>query len=380
MSALTGQTISLTYQSLLKLEDNGPITTSLKNITDGLGNVSALQLSSTTANINGRLIASELFVNSLVDNGSGAKLQVTGNGTFYGTGNTSITSKNKVSNAIASISTNSSGTSSVYFENNDGYSYLGVNPDGNSVFGASDSISFEPFDTEAARFISGGKLLIGSTSDNGSTAKLQITGGINISGELDIRNAYSFFGTNKGYVYINQDQINSYYSNDSDAGLAINFYGYNGGTTRFRDLSIYNGKASTIATFKGSTSNLLIGSTSDNGSTAKLQVTGGITYQNIYNVQVTSYSIVLTDQGKTIQMNVGTANNLTVPLNSSVAFPIGTQIDIIQYGAGQTTIVATGGVTIRSSGGALKLFGQYSAATLQKLGTDEWLLVGDITT
>lgn len=100
-----------------------------------------------------------------------------------------------------------------------------------------------------------------------------------------------------------------------------------------------------------------------------------------WNFQTGSYTLVLTDkETKGIDMNVASANNLTVPLNSSVAFPIGTQIVITQYGAGQTTIVATGGVTIRSAGGKLKLTGQYSAATLVKRATDEWYLFGDITT
>ncbi len=97
------------------------------------------------------------------------------------------------------------------------------------------------------------------------------------------------------------------------------------------------------------------------------------------NTQTASYSLVLTDNGKVVEMNVGSANNLTIPLNSSIAFPVGAQLDIFQYGAGQTTVVATGGVTIRSKGGALKLTGQYSGATLYQRATDEWVLVGDLS-
>ena len=84
------------------------------------------------------------------------------------------------------------------------------------------------------------------------------------------------------------------------------------------------------------------------------------------------------DADKLVEMNVATANDLTIPLNSSVAFATGTQILLAQYGAGQTTIVATGGVTVRSNGGKLKLNVQYSGATLIKIGTDEWYLFGDI--
>jgi len=98
----------------------------------------------------------------------------------------------------------------------------------------------------------------------------------------------------------------------------------------------------------------------------------------VANRQTASYSLILTDADKLVEMNVASANNLTVPLNSSVAFPVGTQILLAQYGAGQTTVVATAGVTIRSSGGKLKLSGQYSGATLVKIGTNEWYLFGDI--
>lgn len=96
------------------------------------------------------------------------------------------------------------------------------------------------------------------------------------------------------------------------------------------------------------------------------------------NTQTASYQLVAADAGKTVSMNVATANNLTVPNNATVPFAVGDTIDVFQYGAGQTTVVAGSGVTIRSSGSKLKLTGQYSGATLQKIATDEWLLVGDI--
>ena len=96
------------------------------------------------------------------------------------------------------------------------------------------------------------------------------------------------------------------------------------------------------------------------------------------NRQTASYTLVLSDADKLVETNVASANNLTVPLNSSVAFPTGTQILLAQYGAGQTTVVATSGVTIRSNGGKLKLNVQYSGATLIKIDTNEWYLFGDI--
>jgi hypothetical protein len=97
------------------------------------------------------------------------------------------------------------------------------------------------------------------------------------------------------------------------------------------------------------------------------------------NRQTASYTLALTDQNLLVELNVGSGNTLTVPLNSSVAFTIGTKIDVAQYGAGQTTITATGGVTIRSYLSQLKIAGQYGAATLVKIGTDEWYCFGNLT-
>lgn len=96
------------------------------------------------------------------------------------------------------------------------------------------------------------------------------------------------------------------------------------------------------------------------------------------NTHTASYTLVLGDGGSMVRQNVATANNVTVPLNASVAFPVGTQITIENTGAGQVTIVPTGGVTINSAGGALKLRVQFSAATLIKTATDTWSLSGDI--
>lgn len=96
------------------------------------------------------------------------------------------------------------------------------------------------------------------------------------------------------------------------------------------------------------------------------------------SAQNASYTLVLADKAKIVEMGVGSANNLTVPPNSSVAFPVGSQINILQTGAGQTTVVAGSGVTVNATPG-LKLRAQWSYATLIKRATDTWVLVGDIS-
>jgi hypothetical protein len=101
--------------------------------------------------------------------------------------------------------------------------------------------------------------------------------------------------------------------------------------------------------------------------------------QSIESAQTASYTLVIGDAGKLVTMSNASANNLTVPPNSSVAFPTGTRIDVLQKGAGQTTLVAGSGVTINSKGSALKVSAQYAGATLIKYGTDTWFAVGDLT-
>lgn len=93
------------------------------------------------------------------------------------------------------------------------------------------------------------------------------------------------------------------------------------------------------------------------------------------NRQTASYTLVVGDADKLVEMNVASANNLTVPAST---FSAGTQILLAQYGAGQTTIVAGSGMTIRSNGGKLKLSAQYSGATLVFISATEAYLFGDI--
>jgi hypothetical protein len=93
----------------------------------------------------------------------------------------------------------------------------------------------------------------------------------------------------------------------------------------------------------------------------------------------TSYTLALSDAGRLVTLNNAAAITLTIPTHASIAFPLGTRIDLVQYGAGQVTVGGSG-VTIRSSGSKLKLAGQYSGATLWKKATNEWLLIGDIAT
>jgi hypothetical protein len=97
------------------------------------------------------------------------------------------------------------------------------------------------------------------------------------------------------------------------------------------------------------------------------------------NTQTASYTLALGDANGMVRMNSSSANNLTVPTNASVAFPIGTTISIRQIGAGVTTFVAAGGVTLNNPGTDLNLAKQLATAVIVKVGTDEWDIIGGTT-
>ena len=92
----------------------------------------------------------------------------------------------------------------------------------------------------------------------------------------------------------------------------------------------------------------------------------------------TTDALVIGDAGNMVRGNNAAGNVITVPLNATVAFPIGSQVLVSQYGAGQTSFTPELGVTINSGGAALKIAIRYGCAVLTKTGTNEWNLEGNI--
>ena len=141
-----------------------------------------------------------------------------------------------------------------------------------------------------------------------------------------------------------------------------------------------------VGTGSGTTDFLNVGTNgytlvADSGAATGLAYSAGIPV--VLNAQTATYTVVLGDAFKLVTMSVGSANDFQIPTNASVAFPIGTVINVIQIGAGQTTIkaVTSGTTTISSTGAsaiAPKLRAQYSAASCIKVATDTWYVVGDI--
>jgi hypothetical protein len=93
----------------------------------------------------------------------------------------------------------------------------------------------------------------------------------------------------------------------------------------------------------------------------------------------TTYTTVLGDDGKLITCDNAASIALTIPPNSSVAYGIGTQINILQLAAGVVTITAGAGVTLNSAGSKLKTNGQYAVATCCKISTNVWVVLGNLS-
>ena len=91
------------------------------------------------------------------------------------------------------------------------------------------------------------------------------------------------------------------------------------------------------------------------------------------NVRGASYTLTLADQFGVVEMDAASANTVTVPPNSAVAYPVGTLIRVTQIGLGATTIAAGSGVTILSPFG-LVLPAQYATVELRKRAVDDWVL------
>ena len=92
-----------------------------------------------------------------------------------------------------------------------------------------------------------------------------------------------------------------------------------------------------------------------------------------------SYTLsTLNHRDDLIEMGSASALTLTIPLNSSIAYPVGTSLDILQTGAGQVTIAGAAGVTVNATPG-LKLRTQWSSATLFKRAENTWVVYGDLT-
>jgi hypothetical protein len=139
---------------------------------------------------------------------------------------------------------------------------------------------------------------------------------------------------------------------------------------------VYYDGAQPVAADAGSTGQVMI---SQGASSPPLMSNQPYINRAIVSVSGTSKTFALSDANTFQQCSNGSTQTLTVDTNANVAFPVGTEIDLYQEGAGQVVIAAAGGVTIESAFSNLKIAAQYTGATLKKLATNTWSLTGNLT-
>lgn len=93
----------------------------------------------------------------------------------------------------------------------------------------------------------------------------------------------------------------------------------------------------------------------------------------------TSYTLALSDEGGIVTMSNGSANTLTIPANATIALPVRSVINVVQIGAGVTTIEGASGVTVNGvSAGSAEIGDRYQGATLLKVDTNTWIVSGNV--
>lgn len=103
----------------------------------------------------------------------------------------------------------------------------------------------------------------------------------------------------------------------------------------------------------------------------------GDDYPAAYKSGAGPHTPALGEAGYMLWVSHTAANVVSIPLNASVPFPVGTKISVIQEGAGATTITAAAGVTLNGVvAGSCLLWQQYSVVTLVKRAADTWVVFG----
>lgn len=91
-----------------------------------------------------------------------------------------------------------------------------------------------------------------------------------------------------------------------------------------------------------------------------------------------SYTLALTDRDTLIEFASYSTAVITIPADSSVNFPVGTSIDVLQTYGSPLSIEGAAGVTVNATPG-LKLRAQWSSATLFKRAANTWVVFGDLS-
>jgi len=208
----------------------------------------------------------------------------------------------------------------------------------------------------------------GNTNLQGNTS---ITQNLNVSGLTSLLGSLSATGgMSTGALVVAPDSAGGLVQ--ATMGLAVT----NGAATDTLTASGLISANDALAVTHGITTDTFAASTSATVNNMEVEL-GPVA--NGLNTQTASYVLQLSDSGMIIEMNCAGANTLTIPPHSSVAFSYAppARIDVVQTGAGITTLVAGAGVTILSNNGMI-INGQYTGVNLYQRALNTWVATGSL--
>jgi hypothetical protein len=90
-----------------------------------------------------------------------------------------------------------------------------------------------------------------------------------------------------------------------------------------------------------------------------------------------NFTLAASDNGRKFLHDDASGYAYTLPLNATVPLPVGFEFEVIQIGAGATTLTRAGGVALRVAGSSTDanvVLAQWDRAKCTKVGTDSWLV------
>lgn len=119
----------------------------------------------------------------------------------------------------------------------------------------------------------------------------------------------------------------------------------------------------------------------NSGATAWIVTNPANAFDIRQNIQNGNYTFALSDRGKHVFTNTGGPFTYTIPANASVAFPIGSTIVLVAFGAGTSTLAITSDTLYWANGSGADPTGSRSLAsgsivTLLKISATQWAVTG----
>jgi hypothetical protein len=197
---------------------------------------------------------------------------------------------------------------------------------------------------------------------------------------------YPFFGTNSGslpstlspqarsnlaFVPSTGELLHPILSGASTNSATLTIRGTSSATKATASVLMNDGVASTSTT----TGTLVV--TGGVGLSGRLSAASAVVEGTVNALRsestspTTNYTLALTDRDAVVVMNNTGGATVTVPPNSSVAFPIGSIIYISRINTGTVTLAAGVGVSLSKTG----TMAQYEEIAVRKRGSDSWAVI-----